>query len=92
MGALSAMEFRAEVDVMLKEGISDPQGQTIERSLPALGYGSVGHVRVGKHIRLTVQAATEADAREQIDGLCRVLLANPVIESYSIRITEGVDA
>lgn len=80
------MEFIAEVDVMLKEGISDPQGQTIERALPALGYSAIGGVRVGKHIRLRVEADDEATAREQVAGLCDVLLANPVIESYSVHV------
>ena len=80
------MEFIAQVDVMLKEGISDPQGQTIERALPALGYASIGDVRVGKHISLRVEAEDEKTAREQVAGLCDVLLANPVIESYSVQL------
>lgn len=83
------MEFVAEIDVMLKEGISDPQGQTIERALPALGYSSIAGVRVGKHIRLRVEADDESAARRQVDGLCDVLLANPVIESYSVNLGEG---
>lgn len=83
------MEFVAEIDVMLKEGISDPQGQTIERALPALGYSTIAGVRVGKHIRLRVEADDESAARRQVDGLCDVLLANPVIESYSVHLGGG---
>ncbi len=83
------MEFIAQVDVMLKEGISDPQGQTIERALPALGYASIGHVRVGKHISLRIEADDEKDAREKVAGLCDVLLANPVIESYLVHLGDG---
>jgi phosphoribosylformylglycinamidine synthase len=56
------MRFGAEVAVMLKPGIADPQGQTIERALPALGWSNVSHVRVGKSIRLRVDAADEGDA------------------------------
>jgi phosphoribosylformylglycinamidine synthase subunit PurS len=82
------MEFIAQVDVMLKEGISDPQGQTIERALPALGYSSIGNVRVGKHISLRIEADDEDAAREKVAGLCDVLLANPVIESYSVQLGE----
>lgn len=78
--------FRAEVNVMLKEGISDPQGQTIERALPALGFDGVGEVRVGKRITLEVEAADEAGARERVQQMCDRLLANPVIEAYEVSL------
>lgn len=76
--------FVANVNVMLKEGIADPQGQTIERALPALGFSGVGDVRVGKRIRLAVDAADESEARERVQQMCERLLANPVIESYEV--------
>ena len=76
--------FVANVNVMLKEGIADPQGQTIERALPALGFSGVGDVRVGKRIRLAVDAADEGEARERVQQMCERLLANPVIESYEV--------
>ena len=76
--------FVANVNVMLKEGIADPQGQTIERALPALGFSGVDDVRVGKRIRLSVEAADENEARERVQQMCERLLANPVIESYEV--------
>ena len=78
------MNFTAIVDVMLKPGISDPQGRTIERALPALGYKGVANVKVGKRIELSIDAPDEASARTQIEEMCERLLANPVIESYEV--------
>src|SRR5207248_11454772 len=81
-GRLSSYEARIEVGH--RPGILDPQGGVIERALPALGYGNVSHVRVGKSIRLVVEAADEGAARAEVEEMCRKLLANPVIEDYTI--------
>lgn len=80
------MSYSARVSVMLKPGIADPQGQTIERALPALGYDGVQSVRVGKVIELTVDAPDETQARSRVEEMCERLLANPVIESYEVTI------
>lgn len=80
------MAFCASVTVMLKAGIADPQGQTIERALPALGYDGVKNVRVGKLIELELEADDEADAHRLAREMCERLLANPVIESYEVTI------
>lgn len=80
------MKFSAEVRVTLKEGIADPQGQTIERALPALGFDGVNDVRVGKHIELTVEASDSEDARARVTQMCEQLLANPVIETYEVTV------
>ena len=80
------MSYSARVSVMLKPGIADPQGQTIERALPALGYEGVQGVRVGKVIELTVDAPDEGQARLRVEEMCARLLANPVIESYEVTI------
>jgi len=82
------VRFEARVDVTHLPGILDPQGATVERSLPALGYDNVSEVRVGKSIRLVVEASDEAAARAQVDEMCRRLLANPVIEAYEIDLAE----
>lgn len=81
------MKFSAEVSVMLKEGIADPQGQTIERALPALGFTGVNDVRVGKRIELTVEAESTAEAEALVRQMCERLLANPVIESFDVSIS-----
>ena len=78
--------YEVRIEVGHRPGILDPQGGVIERALPALGYGNVSHVRVGKSIRLVVEAADEPAARAQVEEMCRRLLANPVIEDYSIEL------
>ena len=80
------MKFSAEVRVTLKEGIADPQGQTIQRALPALGFAGVNDVRVGKYIELTVEAADPDDAAARVRQMCEQLLANPVIETFQVTI------
>ncbi len=75
------------VEVSLRPGIADPQGSTIERSLPALGFDDVAGVRVGKAIRLTVEAADETGARARVEELCRRFLTNPVIEEARVLVS-----
>jgi phosphoribosylformylglycinamidine synthase subunit PurS len=81
--------FNAQVHVSLRAGIADPQGQTIERALPALGYEGVSDVRVGKMIEFELTATSEADAEERVSEMCERLLANTVIESYRVNISDG---
>ena len=71
---------------MLKAGIADPQGQTIEKALPALGYDGVSQVRVGKQIHLDVEAQDPDEAKTRVLEMCERLLANPVIEAYEVTI------
>jgi phosphoribosylformylglycinamidine synthase len=78
--------FEATVDVTHRPGILDPQGATIERALPQLGYRNVSEVRVGKCIRLVVDAESEAAASAQVEEMCERLLANPVIEAYDVTL------
>lgn len=80
------MNYNAQVSVMLKPGIADPQGQTIERALPALGYSGVVGVRVGKRIDLSLEAEDRDQARKRVTEMCERLLANPVIESFEVTI------
>jgi phosphoribosylformylglycinamidine synthase PurS subunit len=80
------VSYVARVSVMPKAGISDPQGQTIERALPALGFQGVSQVRMGKTITLSVDASSRADARAKVEAMCERLLANTVIESYDIAL------
>ena len=83
------MIFDVAVEVRLRPGIADPQGATIERALPALGFGGVDGVKVGKSIRFTVEAATEDEARSLVDDLCHRFLTNPVIEDSVVAISPG---
>ncbi len=85
------MNFSVHVEVRLRPGIADPQGSTIERSLPTLGFDGVEGVRVGKSIRFTVAAADEGTARAEVEDLCRRFLTNPVIEDAVVEL-EVLDA
>lgn len=76
------------VDVMLRDGIADPEGATIERALPALGFTGVAHVHAGKSFRFDVEAPDEASALEKATALAQRLLSNPVIEKAIARIGE----
>ena len=78
--------YEVRIEVGHRPGILDPQGGVIERALPALGWGNVSHVRVGKSIRLSVDAPDEETLRAQVDEMCRKLLANPVIEDFAVEI------
>lgn len=80
------MTFSVQVDVQLRAGVADPQGSTIERSLPALGFEGVSNVRVGKSVRFAIDAADAAAAQATVDQLCERFLTNPVIEDAQITI------
>lgn len=85
--------YRAIITVTLRPSILDPEGKTVEQSLHQLGYATVHHVRVGKHIELMVDASSENDARDLVESMCSKLLANPVMENYSFvleTVREGV--
>ncbi|BAD78911.1 hypothetical protein syc0721_c [Synechococcus elongatus PCC 6301] len=64
----------------------DPAGAAVQTGLQHLGYDSVEQIRIGKYIELSLQAETEAIAREQLDQMCDQLLANPVIENYRFEL------
>ena len=80
------MRFAVLVEVSLREGIADPQGSTIERALPALGFGGVSGVRVGKALRFELEATDEASARAEVEEMCARFLTNPVIEDAAISL------
>ena len=81
------MIFDVVVDVASHEGIADPQGATIERALPALGFEGVRQVRVGKSIRFTLEAGDDRGARALVEDMCERFLTNPVIERSQIIVT-----
>ena len=83
---MAGVTFSALVEVRLRAGIADPQGATIERSLPTLGFDTIRGVTVGKAIRFSLEAEDEAAARRQVDELCRRFLTNPVIEDAVISL------
>jgi phosphoribosylformylglycinamidine synthase len=79
--------MKARVIVTLKNGVLDPQGQAIEGSLASLGFAGVSGVRQGKVFDFEVSGTDAEAARSQINAMCDKLLANTVIENYSVEIT-----
>jgi phosphoribosylformylglycinamidine synthase subunit PurS len=77
------------VNISLKEGVLDPQGQAIGRSLNDLGFKEVGEIRVGKQIVLEVDESDPARLRQRVARMCETLLSNTVIEDYEIEIPDG---
>ena len=78
--------MRARIHVKLKPGVLDPQGKAIGNALKGLGYAGVEEVRQGKLIELDLAESDPARARDQIQAMCKELLANPVIEDYTIEL------
>lgn len=78
--------MKIRVLVRPKEGILDPQGQAVERALPALGFDDVSNVHVGRLIELEVADGDAAAAQTQVAEMCERLLANPLIESYEVEV------
>jgi len=79
--------MRVKIFVSLKNGVLDPQGKAIERSLHTLGYPEVKEVRMGKYLELNIEASSSrAAAESRIREVCDKLLANPVIEDYRFEI------
>jgi len=79
--------MRVKIFVSLKQGVLDPQGKAIERSLHTLGYDEVSEVRAGKYFELELAATSRAAAEVRIGEICDKLLANPVIEHYRFEIS-----
>jgi len=82
------VRFSVRVEVRGLEGVADPEGRTIERALPALGFSGVGGVHVGKVIAFSLDAADRAAAEREVEAMCAQLLANPVIERFEAAIEE----
>jgi phosphoribosylformylglycinamidine synthase PurS subunit len=80
------MRYPVLVEVRLLPGIADPQGATIERALPALGFEGVHDMQVGKAFRFTVEAPDETAARRRAEELSERLLANPGIEASQVTL------
>jgi len=80
------MKIQAEINVMPKKEILDPQGKAVSSSMKNLGLTTIQNVRIGKHISLEITAESEADAKELVDQACKNLLANLIMESYEFTI------
>jgi phosphoribosylformylglycinamidine synthase PurS subunit len=81
--------MRVRVLVRLRPGIMDVQGAAVQRALVGLGFGDLRDLRVGKVVDVEVDAPSETAARSRVDEMCKKLLANPVLEDYTIETIEG---
>jgi len=77
---------KAKIHVTLKQGVLDPQGKAVQHALGSLGFTGVEDVRQGKFIELELSETDETKARADLEEMCKLLLANTVIENYSIEI------
>lgn len=83
------IKFQAEIDVMPKKEILDPQGKAVTGSMKNLGLAEIQNVRIGKHITLEIEAESEAAATAKVDEACKNLLANLIMESYSFTLHQA---
>ena len=83
------MKFTAEIDVMPKKELLDPQGKAVMLGLEHLGLGNVQDVRIGKHITLQLEAGSEAEAKTQVEDACKKLLANLITESFQYELLQN---
>ncbi|MCX6194650.1 MAG: phosphoribosylformylglycinamidine synthase subunit PurS [Cytophagales bacterium] len=81
------MKFLAEINVMPQKEILDPQGKAVLIGLQNLGINQVAGVRIGKHITLSVDASSEAEANEVVTNACKKLLANLIMEEFEFTLT-----
>ena len=80
--------MKAKIPVTLKSGVLDPQGKAVEQALGSLGFAGISGVRQGKYIELDLDETDRAKAQANVENMCKNLLANTVIENYSIDLTE----
>jgi len=79
--------LKAKVHITLKPGVLDPQGKAVQHALASLGFSGVDDVRQGKYIEIDLQETDAERARAQVEDMCKKLLANTVIENYSVEIS-----
>jgi len=80
--------FQANIKVMLKKGVLDPEGKAVQNSLATMGYDDVKDVRVGKYMTLNIETGIKDEAEKKVKEMCERLLANPVIEDYDYELVE----
>jgi phosphoribosylformylglycinamidine synthase PurS subunit len=83
------MKFKAEIDVMPLDALLDPQGKAVSNSMGSVGLPEIEGVRIGKHIRLFIDAKSEDDAKNSVEQACKKILSNQIMESYSYTISEA---
>ena len=80
--------MEVKINISLKQGVLDPQGRAVESALISLGYSEANNVRIGKQITLEIEAEDASRAQQRAARMCETLLANTVIEDYSIEVAD----
>lgn len=80
------MKYVAHINVMPRKELLDPQGKATILGLKSLGFDNVADLRIGKRIRMEIDAATEAEARQEVEEACKKLLHNPIMEAYEFEL------
>ena len=81
-------KFQAEIDVMPKKEILDPQGKAVTGSMKNLGLAEIQNIRIGKHISLEIEADSAETAHAKVEQACKSLLANLIMESYTFTVKQ----
>ena len=80
------MKFIAEIDIMPRKELLDPQGKTVANNMKNIDITGVEDVRIGKHISLVLEAESEADANEKVETACKKILANGIMETFVFQV------
>ena len=83
------MKFKAEIDVMPLDALLDPQGKAVTSTMKNIGLDTIEGVRIGRHVRLFVDANNQNEAEKLVDEACKKLLANQIMESYTYSLQEA---
>ena len=81
-------KYNAIINITLRKGILDVQGKAVENALHSIEFPMIENLRIGKHVELSVSAQDEATAKSLVDSACKQLIANPIIEDYTITLNE----
>ena len=82
------MKFKAEIDVMPLDALLDPQGKAVSSSMANVGLPEIDGVRIGRHIRLFVEADPQEIATQKVDEACKKMLSNQIMESYTFSLAQ----
>ena len=80
------MRFIAEINIMPHKELLDPQGKTVAKNISNLDISGIEDVRIGKHITMNLEAASEEEAKEKVDVACKKILANMIMETYTFTL------
>lgn len=83
------MNFTAEINIMPKKELLDPQGKTVLKNMKNIDVNGIADIRIGKHITMTFDAANEADAKLKVETACQKLLANLIMESFTYELNQN---